>query len=240
MRLLTHLEIESVSGGDDTPNFVIQNGTDADRQKLNAAVSYLRQSSFAAAALDSNDTVNVVIVDTTAKDAYDPQSNTIYWDPNDGITTTDANGNATGYESSALTFFHEYDHSQDPNFYQPINEQHFFPSDTFAQLGFTDMNEVHATQETNAVADQLGQPERATYYGSDVQVAGVSDYNSYNTYYDPNSNTVVDPYQIIGFYDNLDQQDSNGYLSYVNTNQGNTFDYFVSDGGGYDYNQPRS
>ena len=185
MRPLSTDELTQVSGGDN-PTFNYVNGTQDDQAALASAIGYLKQSPYARTIFDTNDTVNVQFVNNTASEGYDPGTNTISWDPSHGLQLfIDRDTATTDFESAALNFFHEFYHSQDPKYADPQTNEHFFPTNTLAQLGFESMIEFRAVQAANEVAVDLGEPIRANYFGGDHSGWSVTDNSGDLMYSDP-------------------------------------------------------
>ena len=98
-------------------NFRIDNPTDANIAKLEAALYYLQQSEIGRTILAQAAGKGVHIQfpnPVNYGNGYSAPSNTIIWDPSKGVAVQDSNGNFIGAQSSALSLAHEIAHAIDP------------------------------------------------------------------------------------------------------------------------------
>jgi hypothetical protein len=143
----------------------IENGSGADLEKLQSALSYGSQNAqgtqlISDAALQHADLViNHSGINQTSV-APDGQI-TISWDPDTAIAVTDAAGNIRNYESPASNLFHEMSHAADTNFVTNANT---------ADAQYDTVADRIAVERTNAVVVPLGEEGRTNHSGGLVQV----------------------------------------------------------------------
>ncbi|CAJ0808467.1 hypothetical protein LMG19083_04711 [Ralstonia psammae] len=164
-------------------DFRVIGATAGDIANLNAALAYLQQSPVAAAILQqmaqNGTTININARD---QDTYNPPvgaprynpnfpPNSINWDPNSGQIVSDANGTILGVQSAALSLLHEAAHATDPNF----NTNAITPNSQY-----DDNAEQYAIGQEDAVAQQLGEPQRFNHHGGAIDDANPTDHTISN------------------------------------------------------------
>jgi hypothetical protein len=152
-------------------DFIVTNAIDADREKLDLALSYLDRSpdgnSIIQQIVDRNVIINIV---HDRKNEYDPETNTISWDPNSGMTVKSSGIGSVGVRSPALIFIHEAAHAIDPN----LEDNVLTDDDQYDNLA-----EKYAAEKENAVASYHGEPQRFNHDGE------------YLTVFNPTEHTAV-------------------------------------------------
>ena len=138
-------------------DFRVRGGTAADRAYLDASLRYLSQSPVGAAIMQKTaDQGTEIRIVHDGRDQYDPQTNTIYWDPHAAHAVQDQHGKPAALQSSAMGLLHEGAHALDPDIKEGLatrNKQ--FGNDA----------EAHAIGAENAVAADLGEPQRYSHFG---------------------------------------------------------------------------
>jgi small nuclear ribonucleoprotein (snRNP)-like protein len=154
-------------------DFIVTNATDADRNNLDLALSYLDRSpdgnSIIQQIVDRNVTINIV---HNRSNEYDPETNTISWDPNSGMTVKSSGIGSVGVRSSALILIHEAGHAIDPN----LKDNLLTPNDQYDNLA-----EKYAGEKENAVASYFGEPQRFNHDGEYLTVINPTEHTAVAT-----------------------------------------------------------
>ena len=138
-------------------DFKVRGASARDMADLDRSLAYLSQSPVGAAVLQGmaakGTTIQIV---HNGEDKYTPQTNTIEWDPDAAHIVQGADGQPPGLQSAAMGLLHEAAHATDRNYAQHRNTPN-------AQ--FDNDSEKHAIGVENAVAGQLGEPQRKSHTG---------------------------------------------------------------------------
>lgn len=141
----------------DAADFKVRGASARDMADLDRSLAYLSQSPAAASVLQDmaakGTTIQIV---HDGQDKYSPQNNTVYWDPDAAHSVQGAKGKPPGVQSAAMGLLHEAAHATDPNY----AENRATPNGQFDNDA-----EKHAVGVENAVAADLGEPQRADHSG---------------------------------------------------------------------------
>ena len=153
-------------------NFRIDNSTDANIAKLEAALYYLQQSEIGRTILAQAAGKGVHIQFSNPVNygnGYSAPSNTIIWDPSKGVAVQDSNGNFIGAQSSALSLAHEIAHAIDP---RQMEQKDIFNAQ------YVNESEAEAVMYTDTIAKELGEIQRLNYKGDNANVQNVTTHTS--------------------------------------------------------------
>lgn len=146
-------------------NFTVTNSTPADITNLNTALSYLQSSTVGAStvqgAADNHVTINIV---HDGSDGFNNQTNTVNWDPNSALGVLDTIGNAgtVGVQSAAVGLAHELTHGND----LAASPTQYATDVNTPVTSYGNKEEENAVQNEDAIAAQLGEPERYNHTDS--------------------------------------------------------------------------
>lgn len=140
--------------------FTLSNATAQDKADLKAALDYLQQtgpdgkplSPTAVELLSKLPPGFKINITHNGDDSYDPNTNTINWDPRSALEVT----SGAGKQSAALGLVHEIDHA--------VNGQRN-PTPTNDGYDNTEEKRVIPGSETT-IAHELGEPTRTDHYGT--------------------------------------------------------------------------
>ena len=151
---------DPITFSDPSGNVIIVNGNPQQNQNYVTAVTYLQGDAGMAQTIEdlqNSSTVYTIDFINDGNDRFRPDTNTIYWDPYSGCTST----SGTGTQSAALGLGHEMDHA---------NHRYWGGFVSLIPAGrYTNGEEwrVISGSET-AAAHSLGEPTRPDHYCSDT------------------------------------------------------------------------
>jgi len=138
-------------------SFKVSGASPADMFNLNESLQYLEHSRPGAHILDEMACKHVAInIVHDGHDSYDSTTNTIDWDPNAGHAIVGSPGHPGGIQSAAVALLHEGAHSTDDRL-----EEHENTPDS----QYTNAAERYAIAREDAVAADLGEPQRFDHEG---------------------------------------------------------------------------
>lgn len=129
-------------------SFNVTNANAQDIAKLNLALAYLQQSSYASGMIYSvynKSMISTIEITRGSDTTYNSATKVLKWNPDSGLQITF--GQTTAVQSAALGLLHEIAHAFDPNIYHTTREK----------------AEAFATAQETIVANELGEPVRQDY-----------------------------------------------------------------------------
>jgi tRNA A-37 threonylcarbamoyl transferase component Bud32 len=155
----------------------VTNASQGDEASLALAMTYLNTNADGAAIMQQAAANNVTITfNHVRNDSYDPDTNTIFWDPHAAITVNAFTTNmgavdttTTGVHSAALNLLHEAAHATDPNLAAHTNT----PDPLYGNEA-----EKYAAEKENIVGGGLGEVQRLNHDGSYVSTVNSTEHTS--------------------------------------------------------------
>ena len=135
------------------------NADENDRAKLDKALDYIQTAMpiNGQPAIEAFSKENVKIEINHQGDVkYDSSTNTIYWDPDVGMTLQDNDGNFIGVTSAASNLLHEVNHALDPDYLTNANTEN---------IEWGKDSERYAVHRTNEAMKEAGEPTRVNHKG---------------------------------------------------------------------------
>jgi hypothetical protein len=242
IRELTSYEVGFISGGGpDASDFTVTNATAEDLDKLDQALDYLEGSDAnpSQAVADANVTIEII---HDGNDRFDPNSNTVYWDPDSALGVIDSStGMVEGVQSSALGLGHEFFHAEDyAN--DPIG---FIIDASTYNSSYDNVAELTATNGEAELAEDLGEPTRDNHDGQLYTVNDptqhTTDDSKWEVTNDDGTTTEFGEFTSVSsnsgdIYESPDPSDYSGYYAYGYYGYygyGGYGGYYGGGGGGY-------
>lgn len=149
----------------DTDGHVLQlaqNASRGERKNYSKAIAYVSRDAGLAGiigGLQGSATTYTVEIIHNGNDRFDPNTNTVYWDPKSSLAVENQAGNLTGdTQTPALGLAHELDHAA-------AKDQGILAPKPDAQYGTTEEKRVITGSETQAAGTQ-GEPTRQNHGGA--------------------------------------------------------------------------
>jgi hypothetical protein len=138
-------------------NFDVGNATAIEKAALDLALSYLDRSPEANAIIQQAVDAHVIIkIVHNSVNEYDPDTNTITWDPGSALTIKTSGIGSVGVRSSAVILLHEAAHATDPD----VRNNLLIPDPQYGNAA-----ERYAAGKENLVSSYLGEPQRFNHDG---------------------------------------------------------------------------